>query len=179
MTDRQIVVVDCETSGLLTSDVIVEVAWWNLATGDHDVFVPAHDEQWVLEHGDQRALEINGYRDRLAGAEQDEGYGAAKLIDQLHGNTFAGSNPTFDAGHIERRYDHKVWHHRLLDLANYAAPLLGLLGHELPGLATVCERLGVENPAPHTALGDVQATAECFRLLFDRVKVPAGEAHQR
>lgn len=167
MTKRRIIVVDCETSGLLDSDILVEVAWCDLDSDEGGVFVPSHDVHVVLTQGDPQALTINGYRERLAYAAQDnDESGILALVDALRGNTFAGSNPTFDTGHIRRRYSGiKCWHHRLLDLSAYAAGVLGIDPAELPGLATVCELLDVRNEAPHTAWGDVQATAQCFRQL--------------
>ena len=50
MTERQIVVVDFETTGLdPVNDTVVEVAWFNMATGAKGVFVPPHDPAAVLE----------------------------------------------------------------------------------------------------------------------------------
>lgn len=186
-TQRQIVVVDTETNGLDPArHVAVEVAWINLTTGDSGVFVPRHNVSEVLAAADNQALQINRYVDRLALAKQDaNGNDAYQFAEQLHGNTLAGSNPTFDAAFLTemyRRYDDEVdgpgqpgWHHRLLDLSAYAAGVLGISPAELPGLSTVCDLLGVENVAPHTALEDAIATAECFRRLFAKVAGSAGE----
>ncbi|ANZ35553.1 hypothetical protein BBK82_05115 [Lentzea guizhouensis] len=178
---RQIVVVDVETSGLDPAQhIAVEVAWVNLATGEHDVFVPPHNWRDVLVTADLRALRINGYLDRLVEAEQDRhGQAARALWDQLDGNTLAGCNPSFDAVFLRKMFDtvydlddHNIdgpptWHHRLLDLSAYAAGALGIEPHELPGLSTVCERLGVEHPDAHTAFGDADATYACFLKLLD------------
>ncbi|QAU04979.1 putative exonuclease [Mycobacterium phage Henu3] len=114
-----------------------------------------------------------------------------ELATMLKGNTFGGSNPTFDshlvasarvtppsyavlgAEHVVGR----VWHHRLADLAAYAAGVLGLNPTELPGLDAVIEKVDfmvpifmvpigeVDNYERHTALGDARITASCFRRL--------------
>jgi DNA polymerase-3 subunit epsilon len=173
VTVRQIIVVDVETSGLIPDhDVAVEVAWWVLETGERGCFIPPHDTEWVLQEGDPQALKLNGYRARLAGQPQDtEDVERAQLARKLAGNTLAGSNPAFDTyflvlppfiGHAT-----PPWHHRLLDLSAYAAGVLNIPPTELPGLAAVCERLGIENAAPHTAEGDVDATGRCFLALMD------------
>lgn len=182
MSDRQIVVVDVETTGLDPDrHIAVEVAWWNLGTDEYGVFVPPHSWRDALAGADLAALRTNRYVDRLADAEQDTSGAAARVLwEQLEGNTFAGCNPAFDARfvremyrkvyaeHLDLRADPPEWHHRLLDLSAYAAGVLGLPATELPGLAAVCERLGVGHANAHTAQGDVAATMWCFRALFDR-----------
>jgi DNA polymerase-3 subunit epsilon len=166
VTGRQLILVDVETSGLdRARDVAVEIAWWNATTGEHDVFVPAHDVAWVLEHGDPEALRLNRYHDRLSMAVQDADQSRLAVLGrQLAGNTMGGSNPGFDDDFVAR-----LWltnrHHRLFDIANYTAGFLGVDPTDLPGLERVCELLGVRNHAPHTAMGDVDAVRRCLIAL--------------
>ena len=166
MTGRQLILVDVESSGLdRVFDVAVEIAWWNVATGEHDVFVPAHDVAQVLKHGDPEALRLNGYRERLSTAAQDVDQSCLAVLGrQLAGNTMGGSNPGFDHDFLAR-----LWpvdrHHRLFDIANYTAGFLGVEPTDLPGLERVCELLGVRNHAPHTAMGDVDAVRRCLIAL--------------
>lgn len=184
MSDRQIIVVDVETNGLDPAlHVAVEVAWINLSTGEHDVFVPPHNWRDVLGTAELGALRINGYLDRLADAEQDrDGKAASALWHQLDGNVLAGCNPTFDAAFLRNMFreaydvdeysEHyfdglPTWHHRLLDLSAYAAGALGISPAELPGLSAVCELLGVEHSEAHTAFGDADATYACFLKLLE------------
>lgn len=181
MAERQIVVVDVETNGLDPArHVAVEVAWWNLATDEHGVFVPPHLWREVVTEGELEALRINRYLDRLADVAKDaKGKAGNELWHQLSGNTFAGCNPAFDAAFVSNLYgsvydldrggveDPPQWHHRLLDLSVYAAGVLDIPPTELPGLSSVCERLEVTHEHAHTAFGDVAATVECFRKLFD------------
>lgn len=181
MSHRHVVVVDIETNGLdLDRHQAIEVAWWNLDTDQRGCFVPAHNISEVLAVADVRALQINRYIDRIPGSVYTQ-----KWIDVLYeligdlqgedgeGATLAGSNPRFDAVMLsklilranhehDREFDHEPWHHRLFDLSAYAAGVLGL--DYLPGLAAVCELLGVD-PPDHTADGDVTATGLCFREL--------------
>lgn len=179
---RRLVIADTETSGLRPIDVVVEVAWHDVDTDQRGVFVPPHDVDWVLEHGEPEALEMNGYRERLAGAPQDHGGTHARAMRRaLIGQCLAGANPAFDAarlGPVFARADMTVlpsssppWHHRLADIESYAAGALGIDPRDLPGLRTVCELLGVQ-PGDHTAAGDVRAAAECFVALGRRAAAP-------
>lgn len=176
MSERDVIVVDVETTGLDPSrHGVIEVAWVSLDTGQRGQFVPPHRPNDVLLEADIRALQVNRYIDRIADAPQDTtGDAASALLAMLDGNTLAGSNPRFDAAFLQKMltegylpdYEFEpTWHHRLLDLSAYAAGVLDLSLGNLPGLSEVCDLLGVVNDAPHTALGDAMATAECFRIL--------------
>lgn len=162
---RALIVVDLETTGLHPDrHIIVEVAWWNLATDKRGHFIPPHDVDRALAFGDPKALELNGYRERIIGKPQRNGY--HELLEELHSNTLAGSNPTFDAGFLQWATGITTWHHRLADLSAYAAGALGFSPGELPGLADVCKRVNVLHEAAHTAEADVTATGECFREII-------------
>lgn len=174
---RQCVVVDCETTGLEPRhDVAVEISWWNLSTGENGCFVPPHDVALVLGDPDHVvALDLNGYRERLADAPQDvDGTALRRLAEQLDGATLAGSNPAFDVAFLGPLLDgagHACgWHHRLLDVSAFAAGRLGLAGNQLPGLyalaALLNEQRNLNIPPPdHTATGDVRTTGLCLRAL--------------
>lgn len=190
MTERHIIVVDCETNGLdIDRHQVVEVAWWNLTTDERGTFIPQHNPSEILASADIEALRINRYIDRIAGQPQDwqhkellnlwEQFGDfdEDNVDDEHGagwirHTLAGSNSTFDAGMLRKLFarlhnyfeidEFTPWHHRLWDVSAYAAGVLGL--DQLPGLHTVCELLDIP-PPDHTAEGDVTATGRCFRKL--------------
>lgn len=186
MNNRQLIVVDTETTGLVPGrHWPLEVAAVNVATGDEVHFVPALP-LGALDHASGEALAINRYFERGLYAQRLTWNATedrwAQLWQLLAGNTFGGSNPKFDADMIVNGYTTAihggciggtlpgaapVWHYRLADLAAYAAGALGLSPTELVGLADICNRLGVDNEAEHTALGDARATAECFRKLKD------------
>ena len=176
---RQIIVVDVETTGLHEDAAILEVAAVNLDTGKVLEFVPwVHRE--VFAAAEPAALTINRYHARRVWERQLGSGDTREMWDTLSywldGNTFAGSNPTFDSRLISRvNVDDEFlgpfgtpWHHRLLDLSAYAAGTLGIDPAELPGLDAVCQRLGVINEGPHSALGDAKAAAECFGILRTR-----------
>lgn len=175
MTDRRVIVVDVESTGLSHNSAILEVAAVDLQSGEELHFIP-HVDPDALASADPEALAVNRYyerrlyKDRLSGSDTALQYG--KLAKMLHGNTLAGCNPTFDAALIERAVGPKllrigkVWHHRLADISAYAAGALGLPPGDLPGLAKVCELLFIKNDEEHSALGDARATAQCFRSLM-------------
>lgn len=166
---RQLIVVDIETTGLDEDDFPLEVAAVNVATGEEFYLVP-----WVtmtdISRADPKALQINRYFERGVRDEIVDSLGTQKgyrrLQEMLGGNTFGGSNPRFDSDMLRGRVA-TVWHHRLADLAAYAAPEMSRKPDNLPGLVDVCKWLDVENTEAHSALGDARATAECFRRLIE------------
>lgn len=178
---RHVIVVDTETTGFDPGHhTCIEIAWWDLTTGERGRFIPRHNVSEVLAKADIQALRINRYIDRVADQPQDAtGVETQRLADVLHGNTLAGSNPAFDAGFLRVVFHDYAdsdliggipgWHHRMWDLAPYAAGYFGL--HNLPGLATVRDLLGIEATPDHSAEADVTVTGECFLELFRRTGV--------
>lgn len=173
MTDRQLIVVDTETTGLnLDRAVVVELAAVNVDTGEEFYLVPLVVRE-DLAKLDPEAMAINRYFERRLHDQMPDWSGTTKRMwefaDWVDGHTFAGSNPRFDAAMIEKLLDRHdagpSWHHRLADISPYAAGALGLDPTDLPGLDRVCAALGVVNEDPHTAMGDARATAECFRRV--------------
>lgn len=165
---RQLVVVDVETTGLSATAWPLEVAAINVTTGEEFQFVPFVTDS-ALGTADRKALQINRYYERGVWVDMlpDPEANREKydhLRSMLAGNTFAGSNPTFDA-RIIARFTSEVWHHRLADLSAYASGRLGIDPTKMPGLAAVCHRLGVTNHEEHSAYYDAFATAECFKAL--------------
>lgn len=176
---RRLLIVDTESSGLdVGVHIPLEVAWMDYTTGDHGVFIPPHDDV-DLSFAEPKALQINRYWSRIAGRPQDVGnVELAMLYDRLKGNTLGGCNPSFDAAMLSTGFTRahvwpvNPWHHRLADISTYTAGVLGIDPTELPGLAQCCEALGVAHREQHSALGDVLATAECFRELKWRTHPP-------
>lgn len=182
---RPVVVVDVETTGLDPSrHVALTCAWWNLSTGEHAAFVcPRHDVD--IRAADPEALAVNRFHEVIEPRAQDDGQGVARLHDQLVDAVLAGSNPAFDARFLRALLadhapppvsptDTEPWHHRLGALETYAAGRLGIPMGDLPGLATVCERLGID-PPDHTAAGDVRAAGEAL-IALGAVERPGGGA---
>lgn len=171
---RPIVVVDVETNGLDdTKHEVVEVAWWNLGTGERACFVPRHDINRALGNADLRALQMTDYVNKIAPRMEGPTYNEEiELYNQLAGATLLGSNVQFDARMISNlfRAHHPTlnptpWHHRLWEIGPYAAGVLGL--DYIPGLWDIAQLLGIpEND--HTAWQDVTTTGECFLELQRR-----------
>ena len=173
-TRGPLVVVDTETNGLdVERHQAVEVAWWNLDTGQRGDFIPAHSVPDVLYVASVKALQINRYVDRIAErvpwnhvTEQD----VRQLHEVLTGATLVGSNVQFDAAMLSKLFDKHTlpdadaapWHYRHWELGPYAAGVLCL--DHIPGLAELAERFGVATP-DHSAAGDVTATGEVFLAL--------------
>lgn len=166
-TGRNLVIIDTETTGLHANAAILEVAAINVDTGEEFYFVPKVTPH-ELANAEPDALSINRYYERKLYREALDDTGTSTawgvLASMLRLNTLGGSNPTFDANLIAPKTE-RVWHHRLADLAAYAAGKLDIDPTELPGLAAVCELLDVINEGEHSALADARATAECFRRL--------------
>lgn len=166
---RQLVVCDIETTGLGPQCAPIEVAAINVDTGEVLEFVPYVDLTKVAV--EPQAFAINRYFERgvfhkMLNQDDTDAMWEA-LAAMLSDNTFAGSNPTFDAALVKRLVGVPTWHHRLADLAAYAAPALGRDPSELPGLQDVITALKIENRCPHSALGDAEATAKAFAKLRD------------
>jgi DNA polymerase-3 subunit epsilon len=162
---RELIVVDIETTGLHANAHILEVGAINVNTGKELYFVPRVPDD-AIKWAEPQALQINRYFERGVWKhtldQENTLVQYRELEKMLSGNTFAGSNPTFDSQRLPIK---PVWHHRLADLAAYAAGVFGLSPTELPGAHKVCELLGVTNESEHSALGDARAAAECFRRL--------------
>jgi oligoribonuclease (3'-5' exoribonuclease) len=184
---RPIIVVDVESTGLdIVRDIPVEVAWWNLATGQRGEFIPHHDIQWVLDNADPYAIsaKCNGYRERIMRDEQDVlGRGAAELFMQFDGRAYlAGANAaTLDQWMIAKLWpgaqNPRPWHYRIYDVANLADQEFDL-GY-LPGLHDVCTMLGLEDLPNHGATDDVTATGRALLALFElRAKRRADDARR-
>lgn len=172
---NRVVIVDVETSGLDPEQhVVLEVAAIDLSdTGEGISFVPDQPNEWVRD-ADPVALSVNKYFERRVFDEQLSAVETLehlrRLWQMLDRATVAGSNPSFDVAFLRCLFaEHEVQfpriHHRMLDLSPYAAGALKL-GTKMPGLAQVCELLDVDNTAPHTALGDARATADCLAALM-------------
>lgn len=177
---RQIIVVDVETNGLdVEHHDAFEVAWWNLSTGESDVFIPPHSPNKLLASADIKALQINRYLDRIPGWPQDtSGQKATRLSEALEGNTFAGANPRFDEKFLTKMF-RTYWcegdpvfiptpHYRLWDLESYAAAFLTTL--EVPGVREIATALGIEMP-DHTAGRDVDVEGRCFLEIWERLGI--------
>jgi Exonuclease len=170
---RPIVVVDTETNGLDPErHQVVEVAWWNLDTGERGEFVPQHDVSEVLAAATLKALQVNHYVDRIADRAGEDATGhAQRLYQVLTGATLLGANvATLDAPMLTKLFagivfphaDPAPWHYRIWEIGPYAAGVLGL--DHVPGMWELSQLLGTPEP-DHSAAQDVTATGEAFLRL--------------
>ncbi|SID32652.1 Exonuclease [Mycobacteroides abscessus subsp. abscessus] len=183
---RDVWVIDLETTGLDRNvHLPVEVAAINLKNGREIHFVPFITGE-ALGQADREAMRINKYHERALYKDQLDRNNSIRsyqdLFELLHGQTLAGANPRFDADMLLNGYAWQLeqgplvagvstrieepWHHRLADLCAYTAGQLDISPDDIPGLAGVCQLLGVTNEAEHTAIGDARATVQCFRRLY-------------
>lgn len=167
-----VIVVDCESTGLERWSFPVEVAWYNMRTDEHSMFVPPHDRQWVLDNGHPDALAKNGYKERIFDAPQDDGTEAQRFHEMVTGAILLGSNVRQDAQWLMRMFikqyglalEEEPWKYRLVELGSLALFPMRRPLDDPPGLFDVCQFLGVE-PGDHSAMNDVLATVKCARKL--------------
>jgi DNA polymerase III subunit epsilon len=175
---RRTVVVDCESTGLTDDAIAIEVAWWDLDTDERGSFIPPHSEAWVREHGHPDALRINGYLDRIAGQQHDDGTEVRRLHLALRGQCIAGANVgRADCAWLVKMFRQQglhpePWHYRLGEIGPYAAGILGLPLSEAPGLGDICDLMGVDaEPEVHTAANGVTATGLALKALMAKAGV--------
>lgn len=170
MTDRRIVFLDTETTGL-NADVaqVYEVAWLALEPGKGLGPVRSEFVSHTLNGADPEALKIGGHNERCPGCKTiDSSDVEERLIAELHGVTLCAANPAFDAGFLSKRWGTTPWHYRMLDIETYA---MGALNTAVPmGLAWIVEQLaeqhGVHIDMPdHTAKNDALAVALAYMAL--------------
>lgn len=117
-----IVYVDIESTGLNPNvHEVTEIGW--VIDGVSDSIVLPH----TLATFEQAALDVSQYHSREL---WDMGRWCMPedirdLREKLQGVTLAGCNPHFDAMFLGRLFGGEVWHYRLLDVAVYAAAVLG------------------------------------------------------
>lgn len=167
-----LVYLDTETFGLNPSrHEVWEIAY---AVGDGPVkssFV-THQPP-TLDDTTIPAVRINGYLERYPGKPDavtrgnwEEFEGQLRLA--LTGATLVASNPSFDTAMLRQRwFGEEPWHHRKIDIASFALPIVGMKNGKPKGLYDIAEALGVQVP-DHTAAGDVFTLRECYRKLWDR-----------
>lgn len=131
--------VDCETTGLDPNNH----SMWELAVIRRENGIDTEHlwqlrlAKWELDQADPKALEINGYRERLALPDDYEagemlhscgtphpikrGELRSELSALLDGAVLVGSNPDFDASFLRMFLDAKPWHYRTVDIATLAA----------------------------------------------------------
>ncbi len=182
--------VDFETGGLVAGfHPALSVAIVPLT----DKFLPDKDkEPFITDIGVEnmdrlhpRALKVNGFtEDRILAAPSRLETVKAFFEWARQDGKFAilGQNWAFDKGFFQHWIDpqykapeilDKYVHYQVRDLARvvmFACDRAKAHADPPPfkgvSLVKICERLGVVNPAPHTAYGDACAAAECYNKLI-------------
>jgi DNA polymerase-3 subunit epsilon len=165
--------VDCESTGIRPDvDIPIEVAYWDLETDERGCFIPKHNEQWVLDNAQPKAMEVNGYKERILGQPHDDGTEVDRLHRVLRGQCIAGFNVgRADCDWLYKLFKHHgmhpdPWHYRLGEIGSYAAGVLGEPLEDQPGLANLCVRLGIPpEPEVHTAANGVTVTGLVLKEL--------------
>lgn len=169
---RQLVIADCETTGLdWEKHVPVEAAWEHRGTGERGLFIPPHTRR-DMAYADPAALRINQYYERGLDDQvrwDKDGSEIGRLHRMLVKNSMVGSNPSFDASMLAPMFRRwglapNPWHYVTLDIGTYAAGVFGLPIGDRFTLPALCDRVGVPR-GDHTAEGDVTATGLCLDAL--------------
>jgi DNA polymerase III alpha subunit (gram-positive type) len=160
-----LVFLDTETTGL---DPDIHEVWEIAYSVDYGTIDSA-----VLSHyasgADPKALAMNNYWSRCTNQLPDVD-GLAWELDlrgALQGATIVASNPSFDTAMLRKRWGCEPWHHRKVDIASFAMPIVGLKDGKPKGLYDIAAALGIQAP-DHTASGDVFTLRECYRELWAR-----------
>lgn len=187
--------VDCETLGLDPD----KHPMWELAVirrengVDTEHLWQIRPSRWELEEAEPKALEINGYRERMVLPDDyqvgDMTHACGlphpmkrhelrdKLRELLDGAVMVGSNPAFDAAFLRVFLDAAPWHYRTVDIATLAAGYRH--GQAASGSPVDYPRLpyksyelsrqvGVQPPdeeVAHTALGDARWARDVFDTI--------------
>lgn len=174
--DFRLVSLDLETTGLNPLlHQATEVSWYCLNSGEGGTFIPPH----TLENADPYALEVSKYHERLAGLAQDDGTQVEALNLLLGGDGvktyLIGSNPGFDAGHIEGLYrrvglPEARFNHRKPDVAQPAYWLNSEAPFGIPtGLKEASAAAGVSLENHHEAWEDTVTAARLWHT-WERVR---------
>jgi DNA polymerase III epsilon subunit-like protein len=166
-----IVFLDCETTGLGEDDHI-----WEFAAIRREHGKPDTEIQFFIEHDVTKVAHLpEAFR-----ADHDARYDpdlavpaglAAALIDDITRDRayIVGAVPNFDTERLARLLRTfgftPQWNHRLRCVETLYA---GFVGEFVGGLSDVADRLGIDHPAAHTAMGDVLTTRAVYDAVMGR-----------
>ena len=173
-SDRDLVFVDTETTGLQSHDVVIQVAYVHTDRRAERVF-----DSWVAKLAlppgvrcHPEAAKVNGYSPTRWADARPAREVLAEFLDRLPPRfVLAGHNTPFDKRMLVaefRRYDLPLpgWHPDAVDTKFMAKQTLLKTGR-VPDvrLATLCDYLAISNTGEHEALADCERTLEVYRLL--------------
>lgn len=171
------VFVDCETTGLLPTDEIIEIAAIRMHGAKLFKISSCSFKICPTRPVPPDVAAINGYsKEAWSNAEslEDAMRGTSGLLD---GARLAGFNPAFDAGFIERACMScglampKLFSHRYIDINSMAEPFIQCGIIERAGLDAVCAFFGIQvNRKPHRALQDAEAAMEAYKAILSEFR---------
>jgi DNA polymerase III epsilon subunit-like protein len=149
---------DTETTGLSSSDEIIEIS---ICTHDKRVLFNSILSSKVPCTAQARAL--HGITDEQIANGMPIESAKSALVELLEGKTIISFNVDFDCKMIfqtiglktKKRFCVMKWSQSILDYEKW------------PRLEKVCERLKIKQPEAHRSLSDVITTIDVFNKLFD------------
>ncbi len=81
---------------------------------------------------------------------------------------FVAHNVSFDYGVIRREYKRLGFDYRMNHLCTIQTAKILIPGHKSYGLKNICRELNIDLGKHHRALDDTRATAELFRMLYEK-----------
>ena len=158
-----LIFLDTETTGLDPEKHDVwEIAW---AVNDGPI------RSVILPHSivkaDIKALNMNGYWDRVPGHFPDPETYDITIRGILEGNTLVCANPTFDRMFLWRRWGYEPYHYRSIDIESMA--LLCFEWERPRGLKDIVDELNsrvydIDKP-DHSAAKDVEVLRACYKAI--------------
>lgn len=172
LTNRPIAFLDIETTGLdVRQHEVLEVAYVLRPAAVGIMQYPEREVHFSLpinpSNANPKALEINGYYDRLAFLESiqiNRMEACERLEDDLTGALIVGNNVGFDLRFLGQLLGSEPWFYQPLDLKAYAA---GMCGKASPvGTKFLAELAEVPLPEDaHTALADACWNRDVYNEL--------------
>ncbi|MCR8549637.1 exonuclease domain-containing protein [Salipiger sp. P9] len=156
-------VFDTETTGLLPhKDEVVQIGAVRVLNGR---IVPGEVIDQLVDPGmpiPPASTRVHKVTDAMVRGQPDIAEAGRRFHRFAKGSVIVAHNAPFDMAFLRRHRDRMgvQWDHPILDTVLLSAVLFG--ASQTHTLDALCERLGVEIPAPlrHTALGDAHATAQ-------------------
>jgi hypothetical protein len=176
MTERHLLFVDTETTGLHPLAQAFELGWKKETDEGVNSLILPHS----LFGADPAALKVNRYRERGLVPFAQLGREAERHLDRFRIDatdaTLVIANPSFDVPHLMKLVGFQLWHYRIIDIESYAMPILG---HSRPqGMSTIYRELtelGHQLPEnDHTVVGDIRMMEAAFNILRTM-----GDAHRQ
>lgn len=118
---------------------------------------------------------ISPFISRLTGIHDSDVYGAPKfyevakeIIEFVGDSIFVAHNVSFDYTVVRREYRRLGFDFRKDHMCTIQVARIIIPGHESYGLKNITRDLGINLSQHHRAIDDTKATAELFKILFEK-----------